>query len=87
MWSPKNFKVFSPGKCRIHLSVRFLSICVLFTLLTQAGLVYFLPVNPGIYSLLFPQTYSGPTQSYLFAQVRFLTRLLDSKSFICMMML
>lgn len=88
MWSPRNFKVFPSGRCGIHFTVPFLFISFLFTLLTREGLVYSLPLKPRIYSLLFPQTYSGAFQSNYstFVQVRFLIRLLSSKSFIYVMM-
>ena len=63
MWSPRNFKVFSTGRCGTHLTIPFLFIGFFFFLLTREELVYALSLKPGIYSWLFSQTYSGPFQS------------------------
>ena len=59
MWSPRNFKVFSTGRCGTHLTIPFLFVEFFFFLLTREELVYALSLKPGIYSWLYTGVHRG----------------------------
>lgn len=62
MWSPKNLKMFPTGKCG-GTSLSLSSSYDFIHSVDQRGAGLPFALKPSNYSLLFPQTYSGPFES------------------------